>query len=72
MVHCLINLVFHNAAEFEQSAEKYLQDRHTRQRTLAPIRDVVLKKYTYASVMKRIMTEIKQRLATAELVAAAR
>ncbi|MCH8878884.1 MAG: hypothetical protein IID34_03265 [Planctomycetes bacterium] len=68
----LARLVFHDAAEFEQSAEKYLQDRRTRERTLAPIRDVVLHKYTYASVMKRIMTEIKQRLGTAELAEAVR
>ncbi|MCH8853092.1 MAG: glycosyltransferase family 1 protein [Planctomycetes bacterium] len=68
----LANLVFHNADEFEKLAEQYLQDRNARERALAPIRDVVLGKYTYASVMQRIMNEIKQRLGTAEPVAAAR
>ncbi len=63
-------VVFRSAKEFEVLAELYLSDEAARREVLADLRAVVLTRYTYTSVLSRIMAEIKQRLAESVMAGA--
>ena len=58
----MVNLMFHDAGEFEELAERYLASEQQRGAVLGKIREVVANKYTYTCVVSKIMKEIRQRV----------
>jgi hypothetical protein len=59
----LEQVVFRTADEFERLAERFLCDVAERERVLGALRSVVLERYTYDAVMKRVTDEFRKQMA---------
>ncbi len=58
----LERVIFRTADEFEALAEQYLKDQTLRDEVLGELREVVMRDYTYDSVMKRVLESFQKQI----------